>query len=105
MPEHWRKGADDGPEEAWSLSIGQSRLQKEMLGRRAPSVAVAGLAVLLVAACGSSAHHYSADRFKRCLATHDVDVSLTEDVRTKSMAALVWQPNQLALLAPSPFAD
>ena len=59
--------------------------------RRAGSVSVAALgpAALILTACGSTAHHYSAERFKHCLATQQVDVTLTRDASSASTAALV----------------
>jgi hypothetical protein len=64
-----------------------------MLRRPALSIAAVGPAALIIGACGSTAHHhYSAERFKRCLATQHVDVTLTRDANSGSTAALVWQP-------------
>jgi hypothetical protein len=63
-----------------------------MLPSRALLVAIVGPAALLLAACGNSASHYSAERFKRCLVAQHVDVTLTRDVGTESTAAQVWQP-------------
>jgi hypothetical protein len=63
-----------------------------MLCKRALSVAAVGPAALALAACGSTAHHYSAERFKHCLTTQHVDVTLTRDASSASTAALVWRP-------------
>src|SRR5712691_11488758 len=61
--------------------------------RRALSVAIVGQAALGLAACGNPDHHYSAERFKRCVAsTQHAKVTLTRDTRTAATAALVWQP-------------
>jgi hypothetical protein len=59
---------------------------------RALSFAAVGSTAFAVAACGGTAHHYSAERFKRCLATQHVDVALTRDARSSSTAALVSLP-------------
>jgi hypothetical protein len=59
---------------------------------RALSFAAVGSTAFVVAACGGTAHHYSAERFKRCLATQHVDVALTRDASSSSTAALVWLP-------------
>lgn len=63
-----------------------------MLARQALTLGVLGAATLFVAACGSSTNHYSAERFKRCMAGQHVDVFLTRDAATQSTAALVWEP-------------
>lgn len=62
-----------------------------MLRRRIFPVAVVAGAVLVIAACGSSTHRYSAERFKQCMAGRHADVTLTRDVTSRSTAALVWQ--------------
>lgn len=65
-----------------------------MLRKPALSVAVFGPAALIIGACGSTAHHhYSAERFKACLATQGVDVMLTRDAGSHSTAALVSRPS------------
>ena len=63
-----------------------------MLSARARSVAAVAPAVLVLGACGGTAHHYSAERFKHCLATQRVDVTSTRDASSASTAALVWLP-------------
>jgi hypothetical protein len=62
------------------------------LYKRAVSFAAVGSTAFVVAACGGTAHHYSAERFKRCLATQQVDVGLTRDASSSSTAALVSLP-------------
>jgi hypothetical protein len=63
------------------------------LFRHALSFAAVGSTAFVAAACGGgSVHHYSAERFKHCLATQDVDVALTRDASSSSTAALVWLP-------------
>lgn len=62
------------------------------LCRRALSLTALGSMAFVVAACGGTAHHYSAERFKRCLATQHIDVALTRDASSSSTAALVWLP-------------
>ena len=63
-----------------------------ILCTRALSFAAVGSSAFVVAACGGTAHHYSAERFKRCLATQHVNVALTRDATSSSTAALVWLP-------------
>ena len=62
-----------------------------MLGRRALLIAVL-VPALVLAACGSSAQHYSAQRFKTCLSARHVRVTITRDKRTSSTSVLVWNP-------------
>src|SRR4051794_32238223 len=65
-----------------------------MLRRPALSVAAVGTSALIIAACGSRTHHhYSAERFKTCLATKGVDVMLTRDASSYSTVALVSRPS------------
>jgi hypothetical protein len=59
---------------------------------RALSFAAVGSTAFVVAACGGTARNYSAERFKRCLATQQVDVMLTRETSSSSTAALVWLP-------------
>jgi hypothetical protein len=63
-----------------------------MLGRRTLVFGVAVTAALVVVGCGGSPRHYSAEKFRRCLVTRHVDVTLTRDAASESTAALVVQP-------------
>lgn len=61
--------------------------------KRALSFGAVGSMAFVAAACGGgSVRHYSAERFKHCLATQNVNVALTRDASSSSTAALVWLP-------------
>jgi hypothetical protein len=53
---------------------------------------VAVTTAFVIVGCGGSPHHYSAEKFRRCLVTQHVAVTLTRDPGSESTAALLMQP-------------